>query len=823
MAKKEEIPPAKIGGIQGVNIEEEMKSSYIDYAMSVIVGRALPDVRDGFKPVHRRVLYGMWEMGLEYNKPYRKSAKIVGEVMGNYHPHGDASIYDTMVRMAQDWNLRYPLVDGQGNFGSVDGDPPAAMRYTEARLSKISHEVLADIEKDTVEFGPNYDESREEPLVLPVKIPNLLVNGSAGIAVGMATNIPPHNLNEVIDGVCALIDDPEMDIDALMKIIKGPDFPTAGFILGRDGIKDAYRTGRGSLTLQARADVEEDKRERQRIIVTELPYQVNKATLIETIAGMVRDKKIEGIRDLRDESDRDGMRIVIELSQNAVPQVVLNQLYKHTNLRTTFGVILLALVNNQPRVLNLKGLLHYFIEHRRDVVIRRTRFELAKAERRAHILEGYKIALANLDKVIALIRKSKNTEEARTGLMSTFKLSEVQATAILELRLQQLTNMEQVKLEEEYLALIKLIEQLKALLLSEKKLLSNIKDELQKVKAEHGDQRRSRIIAKVGEMAIEDLVAEEDVVVTFSHAGYIKRVPASAYKAQRRGGKGVAAMGTREEDFVEHLFIASTHDTLLVFTNVGKVYWKRVFEIPEASRAAKGKHLSSLLPIGQEAIASVFALKDFSAKTSLVMITKEGLVKKTALAEYSNPRTAGIIAITLTKGDELIGVQMGNDEQDLILATREGMSIRFPLKEVREIGRTGQGVKGITLEKGDTVVDMEVVKDPAGSLLTICESGYGKRSELTEYRVQGRSGKGLINVKCTEKTGRVVGVKPVTDDDELMLITASGTMLRMKVSDINTTGRNTQGVRVIKVGEGDRVVAVAKVASADEAEEEEGA
>jgi DNA gyrase subunit A len=821
MAKNDEIiPTAKVGSIQGVNIEEEMKSSYIDYAMSVIVGRALPDVRDGFKPVHRRVLYAMWEMGLEYNKSYRKSAKIVGEVMGNYHPHGDASIYDTMVRMAQEWNLRYPLVDGQGNFGSVDGDPPAAMRYTEARLSKISQEVLADIEKDTVEFGPNYDESREEPLVLPVKIPNLLVNGSSGIAVGMATNIPPHNLGEIVDALCALIDDPEIAVEALMKVVKGPDFPTAGFILGKDGIKDAYRTGRGSLTLQARAEIEEDKRERQRIIVTELPYQVNKASLIETMAGLVRDKKIEGIRDLRDESDRDGMRIVIELAANSVAQVVLNQLYKHTNLRTSFGVIMLALVNNQPRVLNLKGFLHYFIEHRKDVILRRTRFDLAKAERRAHILEGYKIALANLDKVIAIIRKSKNTEEAREGLMKAFRLSEVQATAILELRLQQLTNLEQLKIDEEYLGLIKLIEQLRALLLSEKKLLGNIKEELLLVKAEHGDVRRTQIIAKAGEMAIEDLVAEEDVVVTFSHAGYVKRVPASAYKAQKRGGKGVAAMGTREEDFVERLFVASTHDTLLIFTNLGKVFWKRVFEIPEASRAAKGKHLSSLLPIREETIAAVFALKDFSDKTSLVMITKEGLVKKTGLQEYSNPRTAGIIAITLTKGDELIGVQMGTDAQDLILASHEGMSIRFPLKEVREIGRTGQGVKGITLEKGDYVVDMEVVKDPKGSLLTICESGYGKRSELAEYRVQGRAGKGLINVKVTDKTGRVVGVKPVTNDDELMLITGNGTMLRMKVSDVNTTGRNTQGVRVIKVGGGDRVVAVAKLAAVDEETDE---
>jgi DNA gyrase subunit A len=816
MAKKDDLTQTPPQNIQGVNIEEEMKSSYIDYAMSVIVGRALPDVRDGFKPVHRRVLYGMWEMGLEHNKPYRKSAKIVGEVMGNYHPHGDASIYDTLVRMAQDWNLRYPLVDGQGNFGSVDGDPPAAMRYTEARLAKISQEVLADIEKNTVEFGPNYDESREEPLVLPVKIPNLMVNGSAGIAVGMATNIPPHNLGEVVDGIIALIEDPDITIDGLMKHIKAPDFPTAGFILGKDGIKDAYHKGRGSLVIQAKVEVEVDKRDRERLIVTELPYQVNKANLIENMANLVRDKKLEGIRDLRDESDRDGMRIVIELQSGVNAQVVLNQLYKHTSLRTSFGVIMLALVNNQPRVLNLKGLLHYFVEHRKDVIVRRARFDLDKAERRAHILEGYKIALSNLDKVIAIIRKSKNTEEARQELMKAFKLSEIQTNAILELRLQQLTALERHKIDEEYLGLIKLIEQLRALLDSEKKVLALIKEELTKVKLEYGDARRSKLAAKAGEMAVEDLVAEEEMVVTFSHAGYIKRVPSSAYKAQKRGGKGVAAMGTREEDFVERLFVASTHDTLLIFTNVGKVYWKRVFEIPEATRTAKGKHLSSLLPIKQETIAAVFALKDLSDKTGLVMCTKQGLVKKTGLEEYSNPRTAGITAITLTKGDELIGVQMGTDKQDLIMATHDGMSIRFPLKEIREIGRTGQGVKGISIDKGDYVVDMVVVADPKGSLLTICESGYGKRTELSEYRVQGRSGKGLINVKVTDKTGKVVAVKPVTDEDEMMLITSVGTMLRMKISDIKTTGRNTQGVRVIKVKDDDRVVAVAQLAAKEE-------
>ncbi|MES2202372.1 MAG: DNA gyrase subunit A [candidate division FCPU426 bacterium] len=817
MARKEDvIVTTPQQNIRGVNIEDEMKASYIDYAMSVIVGRALPDVRDGFKPVHRRVLYAMWEMGLDHNKPYRKSAKIVGEIMGNYHPHGDSSIYDTMVRMVQDWNLRYPLVDGQGNFGSVDGDPPAAMRYTEARLAKVSQEVIADIEKDTVEFGPNYDESREEPLVLPVKFPNLLVNGSAGIAVGMATNIPPHNLGEVIDACCALIDEPEASVEDLMKHIKGPDFPTGGFLLGKEGIKNAYRTGRGSLTIQAKVAVEEDKRDRERIIVTELPYQVNKSTLIENIANLVRDKKIEGIRDLRDESDREGMRIVIELANGAVAQVVLNQLYKHTSLRTSFGVIMLALVNNQPRVLNLKGFLHYFVEHRRDVIVRRTRFDLDKAERRAHILEGYKIALDELDRVIKLIRASKNTEEAKSGLVKTFKLSEIQATAILELRLQQLTNLERKKIEDEYLELIKLIESLRSLLASDKKIYAVIKSEMLAIKEQYGDARRTQFMGRAEDIAVEDLVAEGEVVVTISHAGYMKRMPSDTYRAQRRGGKGVAAMGTREEDFVERLFVASTHDVLLVFTSAGKVYWKRVFEIPEATRQAKGRHVSSLLPIKQESIAAVFAVKAFDDKTALVMATKQGLVKKTALKEYANPRGAGIIAITLTKGDELIGVQMGTDKHDLVLATHEGMAIRFPLKEIREIGRTGQGVRGIALDKDDYVVDMEVATDTEGSLLTLCEHGYGKRTLLPEYRVQGRAGKGLINVKVTEKTGKVTAVKPVKDDDELMLITALGTMLRMKVSDIHTTGRNTQGVRAIKLDAKDRVVAVAQLVAKEE-------
>jgi DNA gyrase subunit A len=811
-AQGEKILPA--------NIEDEMKNSYIDYAMSVIVGRALPDVRDGLKPVHRRLLYAMWEMGLDHSKPYRKSAKIVGEVMGNYHPHGDSAIYDTMVRMAQDWNLRYPVVEGQGNFGSVDGDPPAAMRYTEARLARIADELLGDIEKDTVDFGPNYDESREEPLILPVKLPNLLVNGSSGIAVGMATNIPPHNLGEVVDGLSLLIENPEIGVDDLMKVIKGPDFPTGGFILGRDGIKEAFRTGRGSIQIQARVKTETDKKDRERLVITELPYQVNKAQLIESIANLVRDKKVEGIRDLRDESDREGMRVVIELQKDANDQVILNQLYKHTNLRTSFGVIMLALVDGQPKVLNLKGLLHFFLQHRREVIVRRAKFELAKAERRAHILEGYKIALDNLDRVIKLIRASKNAEEAKEGLMKTFKLTEVQALAILELRLQQLTNLERQKIEDEYLELIKTIERLKSLLASDKKIMALIKEELLALKEKYGDPRRTDIIGKAQDLTMEDLVAEEQVVVTLSHGGYIKRLPVDTYRAQKRGGKGIAGMGTKEEDFVKSLFIASTHDVLLVFTSAGKVHWLRVFGIPEAGRAAKGRHIGGLLTLGkEEAVASTIVVRDFAQEAFLVMGTKNGLVKKTKLEAYSNPRAGGIIAITLTQGDVLMDVQLAADSEDLILATREGMAIRFKLEEVREVGRTGQGVKGVNLEKDDHVIGMEVVTDPKGTLLTVCARGFGKRTDLEEYRVQGRAGKGLINVKVTEKTGKVIGIVPVQDADELMLISTSGTMLRMKISDIKTIGRNTQGVRLIKLEESESVGAVARVAAKEEDEE----
>jgi DNA gyrase subunit A len=803
-----------------VNIEEEMKHSYIDYAMSVIVGRALPDVRDGLKPVHRRLLYAMWEMGLDPSKPYRKSAKIVGEVMGNYHPHGDSAIYDTMVRLAQEWNMRYPLVDGQGNFGSVDGDPPAAMRYTEARLAKVSGEMLADIEKETVDFVPNYDESRLEPVILPVKLPNLLVNGSAGIAVGMATNIPPHNLGEVADALCLLIDNPEATVDELAKVVKGPDFPTGGYILGRDGIRDAFRTGRGSIQLQAKASIETDKKDREKIVVHELPYQVNKAQLIEAMAELVREKKVEGVKDLRDESDREGMRIVIELQKDANAQVLLNQLYKHTNLRTSFSIIMLALVDGQPRILNLKGLLHFFIQHRKEIIVRRAKFELAKAERRAHILEGYKIALDNLDAVIKLIRASKNTEEAREGLMKRFKLSEIQAVAILELRLQSLTNLERKKIDDEYLEVIKTIERLKGLLASDKKILALIKEETLAVKEQYGDPRRTEIIAKAQDLTVEDLIAEEQMVVTLSHGGYIKRLPVGTYRSQKRGGKGIAAMGTKEEDFVEALFVASTHDVLLVFTNIGKVHWLKVFEIPETSRAAKGKHISNLLQMAKdEQVASVIAVRDFRQEAFLVMGTRKGLVKKTKLEAYGNPRSGGIIAITLTEGDTLIDVQLGTDKEDLVLATFEGMAIRSSLEEVREVGRVGQGVKGVTLEKKDHVVGMEVVRDPKGTLLTVTELGFGKRTDLEEYRQQGRGGKGLINMKVTDKTGNVVAVRSVRDDDELMVISTNGTMLRMKIADIKAIGRNTQGVRLIRLQEQEQVGAVARVVASKDDEE----
>ncbi|WP_455245186.1 DNA gyrase subunit A [Petrachloros mirabilis] len=821
-------PDERLGHIA---IEDEMKSSYLDYAMSVIVGRALPDVRDGLKPVHRRILFGMNEMGLVHNRAYRKSAKIVGEIMGNYHPHGDSAIYDTLVRMAQDFNMRYPLVDGQGNYGSMDGDSAAAMRYTEARMTKLAEELLADIEKETVDFGPNYDESRQEPLVLPTKIPNLLINGAGGIAVGYATNIPTHNIGEVIDGLLLLLENPDVTVAQLMKKIPGPDFPTAGFIYGIGGIKEAYETGRGLLKLRAKVVIETDERtDRERLIVTEIPYQVNKAKLIEKIAELVQEDRIKGISDLRDESsDREGVRVVIELKRNEIPLVVLNNLYKHTQLETTFGVIMLALVNNRPEVLNLKQILHYFIEHRREVVVRRTTFELRKAEERAHVLEGLKIALDNLDAVITLIRRSQSPDEARVGLMRQFALTEIQANAILDMRLQRLTQLERTKLVEEYQEVLKQIEYLKSVLASEALVRTIIKNELTEMREAYVDDRRTQIVKEEAEISVEDLIAEEEVVVTISHAGYIKRNAASLYRAQRRGGKGKIGMGIKEEDFVETLFTASTHDTLLFFSDAGKVYWLKVHEIPEASRAAKGKALVNLLAMaGGEKVTATLPVKEYRDDRYIVMATKNGLVKKTELSAYSNPRQGGIIALGLEEGDKLIGVHITDGQREILLGTRQGITIRFKEEEVRPMGRTAHGVKGITLEEGNEVIGMETIKpDSTTSILTVTEGGYGKRTPVTEYRVQGRGGKGIISVKTTERNGLAVGFLQVRDDDEIMLMAAQGKVLRCKVDDIREIGRNTQGVRILDLeGDEDRLVAVARLAESgerDDAGPDEGA
>ncbi|MGE0643355.1 MAG: DNA gyrase subunit A [Nitrospira sp.] len=814
-------PDERLGHIA---IEDEMKSSYLDYAMSVIVGRALPDVRDGLKPVHRRILFGMNEMGLASNRAYRKSAKIVGEIMGNYHPHGDSAIYDTLVRMAQNFNMRYLLVDGQGNYGSMDGDSPAAMRYTEARMTKLAEEMLADIDKETVDFGPNYDESREEPLVLPTRVPNLLINGAGGIAVGYATNIPTHNITEVIDGLLLLLENPEVTIPELMKKIPGPDFPTAGFIYGVSGIKDAYETGRGLLTLRAKVVVETDERtDRERLIVTEIPYQVNKVSLIKKIAELVQDDRIRGISDLRDESsDREGVRVVIELKRGEIPLVVLNNLYKHTPLETTFGVIMLALVDNRPEILTLKQILHYFLEHRREVVVRRTAFELRKAEERAHILEGLKIALDNLDAVIALIRGSQSPDEARAGLMRQFGLTEIQATAILEMRLQRLTQLERTKLVEEYQDVLKQIEYLKSVLASQALVRTIIKDELTEIREAYKDERRTQIVKEEAEISLEDLIADQEVIVSISHAGYIKRNAVSLYRAQRRGGKGKIGMGIKEEDFVENLFTASTHDSLLFFTDAGKVYWLKVHEIPEASRAAKGKALVNLLALSShEKVTATLPVKEFREDRYIVMGTKKGIIKKTELSAFSNPRQGGIIALGLESGDKLIGVQLTDGQREILLGTRQGMTIRFKEDEVRPMGRTAYGVKGITLEEGNDVIGMETITpDSTTSILTVTEGGYGKRTPVGEYRVQGRGGKGIISVKTTERNGLAIGFLQVRDDDEIMLMAAQGKVLRCKVDDIREIGRNTQGVRILDLdGEGDRVVGVARLAEAVERDE----
>jgi DNA gyrase subunit A len=804
-----------------IAIEDEMRLSYLDYAMSVIVGRALPDVRDGLKPVHRRILYGMNEMGLGAARPYRKSAKIVGEIMGNYHPHGDSAIYDTLVRMAQDFNMRYPLVDGQGNYGSVDGDPAAAMRYTEARLTKLAEEMLVDIDRETVNFAPTYDESSEEPVVLPARIPNLLVNGAGGIAVGYATNIPTHNLGEVTNGIIALLVRPESTIQELMECIPGPDFPTAGFIYGTQGIKDAYETGRGLLTVRAKAEIEVDERtDRGRIIVSELPYQVNKAKLIEKIADLIHEKRLEGISDLRDESDRDGLRMVIELKRNENPTVILNQLYKQTNMQTTFGVIMLALVQNRPMVLNLKQILEAFIEHRKEVVVRRTAYDLRKAEERAHILEGLKRALESLDAVIALIRGASSPETARRGLMEQFELSELQANAILDMRLQRLTQLEQDKLAQEYTELLAHIEHLRSILGSEEMVRTIVKQEIQEIQDRFADSRRTKIVPVEAELNMEDLIAEEEVVVTISHAGYIKRNAASIYRAQHRGGKGKVGMGVKDEDFVEQIFTASTHDYLLFFTDAGRVYWLKVYQLPDVGRASKGKAIVNVLALNQdEHVTATLPVRVFSENHFVVMATQKGYIKKTDLSAFSHPRQGGIIALTLEEGDRLLGVDITDGTRDILLGTRLGIVIRFREEDVRPVGRTARGVRGIALSKDNAVIGMVTITgESQSSILTVTERGYGKRTQVEEYRTQSRAGKGVISVKVTEKNGPAISFHQVWETDQVMLMSAEGMILRARMTDIREIGRNAQGVRVMDLPENDRLVGVAKLAETDEGE-----
>jgi len=802
--KPETTPEAvKIGNI---NIEEEMRSSYIDYAMSVIVGRALPDARDGLKPVHRRVLFAMRELGNVHNKPYKKSARIVGDVIGKYHPHGDQAVYDTMVRMAQEFSMRYLLVDGQGNFGSIDGDPPAAMRYTEVRMSKIAEELLADLDKNTVEFGPNYDGQLMQPLVLPSKLPNLLLNGSTGIAVGMATNIPPHNLCELVDALVVLIDTPDTSVDELMKHVKGPDFPTGGIICGTAPIESMYRTGRGQMRVRGRTTVEEGKQGKEVIIITEIPYTVNKTSLVENLASLIQDKVLEGIADLRDESNKDGIRIVVELKRGTIPKIILNNIYKHTQLETTFGAIMLAIDEGKPRVMNLKELMQCFLKHRFAVVTRRTKFDLAKAEARAHILEGFKIALDNMDAIVKTIRQAPNRDEARISLISKFKLSEIQANAILDMRLYQLTGMERKRIENEYLEVIKLISFLRDLLSSDHKIFGVIRDELLEMKKLYGDMRRTDIAPAEGEIDIQDLVADRGCIITVSHAGYIKRVPIDTYKAQRRGGKGVAGMDVKEEDFVEHLFVASTHDYILFFTAAGRVYWEKVYEIPEAGRTARGKAIVNLLNIqSDEIISAMIRVREFSESKFLVMATQKGVIKKTNLGEFSNPRSGGIIAINTDEGDHLMRVKMTSGNDDVILTTRHGMSIRFAEKKLRDQGRATRGVRGITL-KGDDVVESLEIVNPTSTFLVCTENGYGKRTAFDEYRAQGRGGKGVIAIRTSDRNGLVVGARAVQETDSLMLITEKGKMIRMAVTDMRVIGRATQGVRLINLDEGDKLV-----------------
>jgi DNA gyrase subunit A len=815
------IKPQKVP----VYIEEEMRESFMAYAMSVIISRALPDVRDGLKPVHRRVLYAMYDAGNTSDKPTKKSARLVGDIMGKYHPHGDTAIYDTIVRMAQDFNLRYPLVDGQGNFGSIDGDNPAHMRYTEIRMTPIAEEMLTDIDKETVDFVANYDDSLKEPSVLPSRIPNLLVNGAAGIAVGMATNIPPHNLSEVIAGLIALVENPELTIKQLMRHIPGPDFPTAGFIHGTEPIVQAYHDGKGVIQMRGKAYTETVKRTgKEQIIISEIPYMINKVRLIEEIAGLVQEKKIEGIADLRDESDREGMRIVVELKRDAVSEIVINQLYKHTALQESYGINMLAIVEGKPKLLNLKEALKAFLDHRKEVVTRRTAYDLRKAEERLHLLEGFRIALDNLDAVIALIRNSADPKVAKEGLMANFGLSEAQAQAILELRLQRLTGLERDKIMEEHSETVELIAKLRAILADEKEIYKIIVNELKEIKEKYGDERRTQIVERSEEISIEDTIVDEDMAVTISHDGYIKRNPVTLYRAQRRGGKGKIGATTKEEDFVEYLFIASMHAYILFFTTIGKVYWIKVHELPQASRAARGKPIVNLLNLEPgEKVSAFLSVKEFQEGRYIVFATKNGLIKKTELMAYANPRSSGIRAIGLEERDEVIGVRLTDGNQEIILSTANGQSIRFKEEQVRPTGRGTFGVVGMRLDAGDKVVSMEILSLGA-DILTVAEGGYGKRTEVAEYRLQSRGGKGVITMKTTDKTGYVIGVQQVTEEDQLMLVTNGGKIIRLRIKDIRVIGRNTQGVRLIDLDEGERVVSLARLAEKEDEDEggEEG-
>jgi DNA gyrase subunit A len=805
-----------------VNIEDEMKKSYMDYAMSVIIGRALPDVRDGLKPVHRRILFAMYEVGNRHNKPYKKSARIVGDIMGKYHPHGDMAIYDTLVRMAQDFSLRYMLIDGQGNFGSIDGDPPAAMRYTEVRLARITDEVLADLEKDTVDYVPNYDETLQEPALLATKVPLLLLNGTSGIAVGMATNIPPHNLTEIINGTIAFIKNPEITIEQLMRHIPGPDFPTAGFINGREGILSAYKTGRGIIRLRARALIEKNARnDKESIVITELPYQVNKATLIEKISELVRDKKISGVADLRDESDREGIRVVIDLKRDENSAIILNQLYKFTQMETSFGIIMLAICDGRPQVFNLKEIIEKFIAFRKQIVIRRTQFDLARARERAHILEGLIIALNNIDEIIKVIKAAKNPSEASVALCAKFHLSEIQAKAILEMRLQRLTGLERDKIDEEYAEVTALIAKLAGILADPQKVLQVIMDELNEIKSRYGDERRTEIVASTEDINIEDMIVEEDMMVTISHSGYIKRNPVSLYKSQHRGGKGKMGMGTKEEDFVEKIFVASTHHYLLIFTNTGKVHWLKVYQLPQAGRAAKGKAIVNLVNLAPgERVSATLPVREFAADKYVIMVTKKGVIKKTDLAAYSNPRSGGIIAVSIDEGDELVDVQLTMGNQDIFLATRLGMAIRFREDAVRDMGRTARGVRGINLDEADDVIGVEIPAEGT-FMLTVSEHGFGKCTPIEEYRVQSRGGKGTINLKTVPKVGNVSGVLQVQGEENIMLISNAGKVIRLKVQEVPVNHRVTQGVKLIELDPEEKLVGVARTTSEAEEKDED--